>query len=304
MIQKWIRRWDEFWFAPVPLLNLAIFRIVFCFTLFAMYFSRHQDVKLFYTDIGFLPKSLAFQALPETFRPPWMLAFWPDSWVPWMHGLLVLILFLMALGAVNRSVTWIAVWLQLAFLFRNHSVSFGADQIGTIFLLYLALTNSSARLSVLSWWRERKGIAQDYGDLLTSVFYRMIQVQLCIVYVYSGMEKLKGMSWWDGTAVWSVLANSQMVIADFTWLRHLALAVVFISFSTILFELYFPVLVWFKALRKPFLLAGVFFHSGIGIVMALWSFAIVMISAYVLFLPEDVVQKRIDQIRLKLRRLQ
>jgi hypothetical protein len=175
-------------------------------------------------------------------------------------------------------------------LFRNYGVAFGVDQITSFFLMYLALTQADARLSVRSLWREQKNLPALSGGILTSVFYRLLQIQLCLIYIYSGMEKLKGQSWWDGTAVWSVLANSQMVIADFTWLRHVPFFIVLISFSTILFELYFPVLVWVPAVRRYLLMAGVLFHAGIGVMMALWAFAIVMISPYVLFVPEEAVQ--------------
>jgi len=303
MIQNLWQRWNLFWFGPVPLYNLAVFRILLCFNLVVMYLNRQGDVSLFYTDQGILPRSLAHAVLPEGFRPFAFYSFWPDRFEPWVHAFYVFLLILMGLGVVGRLFSLIAVFLHLAFLYRNYGVAFGADQIATTFLLYLALTQSYSRLSVLEWWKRKKSTAPIQEDLWTSVFYRMIQIQLCLVYVYSGMEKLKGMSWWDGTAVWSVLANSQMVIGDLTWMRHLPLLIVFISFTTILFEVYFPVLVWVKPLRKYFLMAGVLFHVGIGTVMALWSFAFLMISPYVLFLSEETVKATIEKLRARFRPL-
>lgn len=297
MMRNFWDRWNQFWFGPVSLYNLAVFRIVFCFTLFLMYLNRHRDVELFYTDTGILPKEISLQVLLEGFRPFAVYSFWPDSWVSWVHALYIFLLLLMALGALGRFLGLITVFLHLAFLFRNYGVAFGADQIASAFLLYLVLTRSHAKLSVLEWWRKKKGKSSLTQDMGTSIFYRMIQIQLCLIYVYSGMEKLKGMSWWDGTAVWSVLANSQMVIADFTWIRHFPLAVVFVSFTTILFEVYFPVLVWVRPLRKYFLMAGVLFHAGIGVVMALWTFAILMMSPYLLFLPESSLKAFMERLQ-------
>lgn len=296
MRQRLWQAWCRFWFDPVPLWNLALFRILFSSVMALMYFNRQRDVSLFFSNEGILPQSLALKILPPGMRPAFLLGFWSDAWMPWVHGFYILLLVLLALGVVSRWVGLAAIYLQLAFLFRNYSVAFGADQIGTIFLLYLALTQSDARLSLRSWWRRQSGRPELSGDLLTSVFYRFLQIQLCVIYVYSGMEKLKGGSWWDGTAVWSVFANSQMVIADLTWVRHLPLLVVLISFSTILFELYFPVLVWVRPLRKYFLAAGVLFHAGIGVVMALWSFALIMISPYLLFVEEATLLKWLKKI--------
>jgi hypothetical protein len=84
-----------------------------------------------------------------------------------------------------------------------------------------------------------------------------------------------------------------------TWMRHLPLLIVFISFSTILFEIYFPVLVWVKGLRKYLLIGGVLFHLGIGVVMALWSFAFLMMTPYLLFIPEAVTDSWLQKAKRK-----
>ncbi len=301
MIKKLWSYWEQFWFdGPVGLLNLAVFRIIFSGTLFVMYLSRQTDVDLFYTDQGILPKALSVQILPEGFRPPWQLTFWPDAWVGTVHLFFVLCLLMVFLGFFSRIFAWIAVYLHVSFLYRNYGVAFGVDQITSFFLVYLAFTQSDARLSVRSWWRQKKGKLPLGGDTLTTVFYRLIQLQLCVIYAYSGMEKLRGASWWDGTALWSVFANSQFVIADLTWMRHLPFLIVAISFSTILFEIYFPVLVWGKKSRPYVLAAGVLFHSGIAIVMALWSFAVVMLSPYVLFLSEEKLKIWLQTLQKKI----
>jgi hypothetical protein len=293
--QLW-QAWQRFWFAPVPLINLAVFRILLAGTMAAMYISRQFDVSLFYTDQGILPKALSLRVLPEAYRPFGILSFWSDPWVPWVHGFFVVLLLCLCLGIGGRLVALIAVFLHLAFVHRNYGIAFGADQVGGIFLIYLAFTRSQSRLSVRSLFHLKER-PEFQSDLLTSVFYRMVQIQLCVIYAYSGMEKLKGQTWWDGTALWSIFANPQMVIGDFLWLRHFPLLIVFLSFSTLLFEIYFPALVWVKAMKKPMLIAGLLFHAGIGIFMALWSFSLVMIAPYVLFLAPESVESILSSVK-------
>ena len=80
-----------------------------------------------------------------------------------------------------------------------------------------------------------------------------------------------------------------MVITDLKWTRHFPLFIVVSGFATILFEIYFPVLIWNQKTRKIVMVLGLFFHLGIGLVMALFSFAAVMLAPYLLFLqPEEL----------------
>lgn len=293
--------WQKFWFDPVDLLNIAVFRIILCGTLAAQDFGRQWDVGLFFTDQGILPKALSLKVLPESYRPFAILSFWSDTWVFAVHALLVFALLCVCLGVGGRLMGLLAAFLHLAFLHRNYGIAFGADQIGGIFLLYLALTKCQSRLSILRLCKPPSGSSAKSlsSGLLTPMFYRMVQIQLCVIYAYSGMEKLKGQTWWDGTALWSVLANPQMVVINLSWLRHLPFVIVILSFSTILFEIYFPVLVWVRSQRSRMLTMGVMFHSGIGLVMALWSFSLVMISPYVLFLEPGVLEMQLRKFLRK-----
>jgi hypothetical protein len=178
---------------------------------------------------------------------------------------------------------------------RNFSVAFGADLIGGIFLMLLAGTQSCERLSLQSFYRKRKIKAP---DLCTNVFFRLTQVQLGVIYFYTGIEKLRGGSWWDGTALWSIFANPQMVVVDMTWTRHVPLLISAITFSTILFEIYFPAVV-VSPWRRAVLVLGVAFHLGIGASMSLWGFAFVMLAPYILFLKEEETRDLLARLKMR-----
>lgn len=290
------KKHEEFWFQTRPLLNLAVMRILLCGSLFGLYFSRQWDLTKYYSEAGILPKALSLQIYLEYFRPVVSLSVWPDQYVPYVHGFLVFGLLLLALGIGNRFFNFLIWLISMAFLQRNFSVAFGADLIGNIFLLLLAGTQSCEKLSVLNLIK--KSSHQKESDLFTNTFYRLIQVQLCVIYVYTGIEKLKGGSWWDGTALWTVVANPQMVIFDMTWMRHLPYIIVLITFMTILFEIYFPFLVT-TAMRIPGLIFGFCFHIGIGFLMALWGFAVIMLAPYALFLTEAELKSLFYRLKLK-----
>jgi hypothetical protein len=273
--------------------------------MFSIYIPRQFDLDLFFTESGILPKALSSQVIPEFYRPATQLVFWPDSMVSLMHFFLLIGLFLILIGFGNRWVSALigifVIYLNQAFLQRNVSVMFGADQIGGIFLLYLALTDHSRYLSLQSFFKKRKQIGSEKSKgLLTPVFYRLIQVQLCVVYAYTGFEKLRGASWWDGTALWSVFANPQFVITDMTWTRNFPWLIVFVSFSTILFEIYFPIAVWIRPLRKYVLGFGVLFHTGIALIMALYGFALVMMAPYILFIEPLLLENFLNRLKMRI----
>jgi hypothetical protein len=258
-------------------------------TLFLMYVSRQFDLNTFYTNDGLLPESMARSVMPEFYRPPFTWAFWGDAYVFPAHTFLIVGLVLLSLGLGGRLLNALVWVVSIGFLQRNYALAFGADLIGNIFLFLMIGTQSCARLSVWHWLKPRAQAAS--CDFFTSVFYRMIQVQLCVIYMYTGFEKLKGMSWWDGTALWSVFANPQMVIVDLSFARHFPLLVVVPTFLTVLFESYFAVLIWIRKIRPGVMIFGVCFHFGIGLVMALFNFTCVMLAPYVLWMDPETVER-------------
>ena len=232
-----------------------------------------------------MPTNAAYDIMPDFYHPLFTWFFWSGSGVFWAHLALLFGLLALVFGLGGRFLV-AAVWiLDIGFLQRNYSLAFGADLIGAIFLLLMIGTQSCSELSILNVWRKKKKPAS--SDFFTPVFYRMIQIQLCVIYGYSGFEKLKGNSWWDGTALWTVFANGQMVIADLTWIRNFPLIIILVTFSTILFEVYFPALIWIRRLRPYLLFIGLGFHLAIGLSMALMNFALIMVSPYLLFVEES-----------------
>jgi len=301
-LQRCWKAWDEFWFAPRSLLNLAVFRILLMSAMASMYWSRLRDVNLYFSDQGILPKSDALQIYVDFYRPQFLLAAWPDSWTYSLHLCLVLGSIALALGLGGRILNLIVWLLHLAFFQRNFAIAFGADAIGGLFMFLMIGTQSCARLSLWNCLRAKiwRGSAPAVrSDLLTSVCYRLLQFQLVAIYMWTGLEKLKGASWWDGTALWTVLANPQMVVFDITWIRSIPLVVAIFTVTTLVFEIYFPALVLMPKVRKKLLAFGALFHLGIAFLMALWGFAIVMISPYILFMEEAWSEKAL--LRFKLR---
>lgn len=290
MIREGLWRWDAFWFAPQDLLGLAFMRVALCGTMLYMYSVRLFNLQYF-SESSWITKETSWMAMPELYRPPFMWTFWPDAWAPALHSLLVVFLFLLTLGIGGRvlmALTWVLV---MGFLQRNYSVNFGADVVCALFMFYMLFTNSCERLSVLNLRRHKEHFKK--SDFISSMMIRMLQFQICVIYGYTGWEKLKGGSWWDGTALWSVMANPQMTNFDFSFLRHTPWILPVVAYLTIIFEVYFPVMVAWPKTRYLWLVIGALFHAGIGIFMGLGPFATAMMSTYFLFIDPLILEQRI-----------
>jgi hypothetical protein len=295
-VKDLLKAWDTFWFGNKDVYPLALFRVILGLVLLTMYSVRHMSVSLFYFDSGILPRELIGHVLPPFYRPPIMWFPSSDIGAILLHSSFLVGLLVMVLGVFGRWFQVLLLGMHLMFIFRNPTVIYGADIITSFWLFYLCLSDSREYFSIWNIGRSVRNRTErkipQISSLLNSVSIRLIQLQLCIIYGYTGMEKLKGQPWWDGTALWNVMGNTQLALMDFSFLMNFPLLIIIGTYFTVVFEVYFPALIWPKKIRPWVLLAGVALHVGIALTMGLVFFSAVMLSAYVLFLEGDSVRFR------------
>lgn len=292
--------WNEFWFESNLAFNMDVFRRLVGFILFSCYLVRTADINLFYTEGGMLPISRVNDTMFMQGRYSLLLWFPSDAMVWACHILFLLALLGMSFGSVRKKLagvsiakisTVIAFILHISFMHRMLIIAYGVDLISVFFLFFLCF--SDLRTSSLAGENQ---VGSDVRSLMGSVAYRLAQLQLCLIYAFGGCEKLRGSHWWQGEAVWDMMANIQIARFDATWLAHFPSLIVIMTFAALIWEIYFPVLVWVKVLRPYVLLMGVIMHLTIMIAVDLPYFSLLMISTYVLFL-EPAQVTRLFKIR-------
>ena len=290
-----IENWDEFWFKPVDTISLSLFRFCFCSVLLVMYLIRFFDIRIFFYESGLMSSNSAKALHQFHTHKAFDFILSSDTLIYLCYLLFIIILFLMVLGVANRLLMAVAFVLHLVFLQRNPSILFGADVIATFWLFYLIFSNSNKQVRWIHYFlSKKKGLISDRtekGDWLNTISLRFIQIQLCIIYMFSGLEKLKGSSWWEGTAIWEALSFYDFALFDFSFLLSVPLLSSAIVVFTVLFEIYFPVLVWVPKLRKTLLILGLLFHLGIGLSLNIYFFSLIMLSAYILFIPAESLKR-------------
>jgi hypothetical protein len=239
------------------------------------------------------------------------------TWIAIIHVGILLCMLLFALGLWTPG-TGLVTWLgMLSYVNRASTTFFGMDTIMNVLVLYLTLAHLFARpgtaalsLDRLLWrWRKaRQGgtsISAVGGDTMSvsaNFAIRMMQIHFCIIYLGSGLSKLMGSAWWNGTAIWGTLANPEFSALHLkfyyemiTWLaRHRVLWELSMTGGaafTLALEIGFPFLVWNRRLRWLMVIGSVLLHTGIALFMGLVGFSLMMLALLVSFIPPSAVRQ-------------
>jgi hypothetical protein len=177
------------------------------------------------------------------------------------------------LGLFTRPAA-IATWfLHLAAVKSADLLSYGMDNLTTIGLFYLMLSPLPDHLSLDWQWRQSR---PKHRDLL-GFWRRLLQTHMCLIYFFSGIAKCLGLGWWNGTNLWRALTRPpfDLISADtlvrFKYLLPIAGVAVWVL------EIGYPFFIWQRRLRRPWLMAILLMHVGVGITMGMYLFASIMI---------------------------
>src|SRR5690606_4201704 len=111
-------------------------------------------------------------------------------------------------------------------------------------------------------------------------FRRILQLHLCIVYFFSGFEKLLGYNWHNGEAVWKALHLPYMKTAISQHVEKLGdypLVFIVAGWAVIFIEMAYPVFMNLSKTRTFWLVAAVLLHLGITVSLGLYFFSAMMI---------------------------
>jgi hypothetical protein len=271
------RGWCRFFFEADATDPMKVLRVLLGLLLLTAYSIRAFDHSFYYGANGVLDLEKMLEAFPMKYRWSFLIWFPGDLSLRICTGLLLLSLGTMTFGIFPRVSAFVAYVLHVSFMHRNMAIVYGLDMISAFLLFYLSFARTDTKPKKDSW-----------AAMLSSSALRLTQIQVCVIYAYSGWEKLKGLSWWKGEAIWAVVANTQIARWNMDWLAHLPLLISFATYATVLFEVYFPVLIWLRKWRPWVLGLGLMLHVGIGMVVFIPFFAALMVVTYASFLtPEE-----------------
>lgn len=299
--------WDRFWFAPSQPHTLAAMRILTGLMLFYTHFVLTLDLDAFLGKSAWVNQSTALLLNTDVNGARWAFSYlyYVDSpailWTAHVAALLVLAMF--TAGLFTRVTSVLAFIITLSYCHRLSGALFGLDQINLFLVMYLMLAPSGSLWSLDRWIATRRGIAPPLAPSTSAtVATRLLQLHLCIMYLFGGIDKARGELWWDGSAVWFAIANLEYQSLDLTWLVHQPWLVALLTHVTLFWEVFYPVLVWPKLTRPIFLAMAVAVHGGIALALGMKTFGLAMIIANLVFVSPVLVQRLAEAVSTRLER--
>jgi hypothetical protein len=207
-------------------------------------------------------------------------------------GVWIIATFLLLVGLWTRLAAIVTFAMVVSFANINDKINNAGDTIGGIIILYLMLCPCGAVWSLDRLWRR-------WRDGEATLLYvspwpiRLLFVQLIFIYFCNGVYKVVGETWRDGTSLYYVLGDCTLSRFSAAQLPLPLWLSMFLSWSVVVWEASFPVLVLHRWTRIVAVLFGVGFHLGIFATMELGFFVPYALCLYVPLFPWEWLSDRL-----------
>jgi hypothetical protein len=294
------RGWNKFWFTPADPLPCAVLRIGVGLLTIAHLLCLSGDLDRWYGKNALLTPAAVeqleqlsgeetryrFGALGRYAAPEINYHLWAAIAVAaaFTAGLLTPVSGALSLAAL------------LSFVHRVPQVAGHVEPVLAFLLFYLILAPSWARLSLdrLIFVRKKRPVpaVSPLVGIAANVGLKLIQVHLAMFVVMMGLTKLYGDAWWDGSAIWYSLAQTQSRPLDLSGIRNAGkygeYLINFWTLAIVYYELAFGVLIWPRVMRPLVLSLGVVVWVSLILATGQLLFALTMLIASAAFLATPV----------------
>ena len=301
--------WDGFWFTPSSPSTLSAIRVLAGAMLLYTHLVWSLGLVDFFGQNGWLPQDLMKEVYAMGSDPDGAGPLVGSGRLIWshfnyvhspnlmwaIHIVALVVFFFLTIGFFSRTMALLAFLFAVSYANRvTPGAYFGLDKINCMLALYLIVGPCGARYSVDRLWRLRRGNNEVPATSTANLAIRLIQVHMCIIYLFSGIGKLQGEPWVMGDASWLSFGMYEYQSLDMTWISRWPMLLNFMTHATVFWELSYCALVW-PALTRPWvLLMAVFVHLGIIIALGMPTFGLVMLIGNLAFVSPKMVRKVFD----------
>ena len=327
--------WNRFWFRRADPLPVCFMRLMAGMVIFYVFFNYSFGLHSYFGPDGWIDlESINNARHNMAYHSPttkWEQSMssqpvgrgWPvfsiffhtsnRQEVLWAHVVILTATFCFAIGLGTRVCGFIAWAEAISYVQRSPVTFFGMDNILVVLLFYLMLAPCGATLSVdrwlRKWWARRQGkpVPEVQPSMAANFVLRLLQLHFCFVYFAAGVSKLLGPAWWSGDAIWGTMVNysfspmnwpiyNGFVRAVAKYKAVYATLMILGAYGTIALEISFPFLIWQRRFRPWMICGSLLMHTGIGLVMGLSTFSLIMMCFVLCYFPPEAFHWFLDKL--------
>ncbi len=304
-MEAWGASWDRFWFTAREPHTLAAIRIA-CGAMLAYVHLIWASVLSDFMGVNaWMSAELVRSLHGEDWAWSWLWYTENPVWLGLHQLLAIAVSVMMMVGLFTRVAVPLAWWMTLMVCHRLTGALFGLDQMVVMLAMYLMISHCGSVWSVDAILRRRY---QDQGRLPdaswrawlwpapqatinNNLATRLIQLHLCVIYLFGGLSKMRGEMWFDGSAMWYTAVNYEYQSLDITWIGRWRFLVASLTAITIFWETFYIALIWPRLTRPIMLGVALLVHGGIAVALGMVTFGSIMIVANLAFIEPSLVRR-------------
>lgn len=296
-MDKALEAWDRFWFEKVSTATVALMRIAFGLLVTLWSISLFHDTWSFFSTTGIHPQ------IGPTARGSWTVFQLSDSRTVLTAALVVLLLagIAMTVGWHSRVASVLIFIGVMSFIRRDPYVFNNGDVLLKAIAFFMMFAPTSAAVSLSRYRKHRADFWQHPKRAAWPL--RLMQIQMSVIYVAAVWDKVRGVTWNDGTAVSYAQRLDDLVRFRLPgWITGSEPMANLFTFGTLAVELSLGILVWNKKLRPWVLLLGVGLHLGIDLTIRVGFFSYTILLLYLAFVSGPAAERFFSWLRGRARR--
>ena len=288
--------WNRFWFAPSQPLGLSLARAGVGLVLLLYWLSFLPNPLLWFGSEGLLPlKSWGIGTganIQEVYRLSLFLLGESPVYVWFLTIVGIASALAVMLGVGGRISVLIAWVMMLSAVHRLPMFTGLVEPLLTMALPYLVIGRSSDRFSLDAWLRSRQETPKVLKpSSLSTLSLRLLQLHLLFFYLVIVTSQMRLNTWWDGLAVWTMMAASERRMINWEFLGTYTYLLNVITYAIVIAQWAFILLIW-NRLTRPLVLAGsIVLWSAVLLISGMVEFSLMMMVLGAVFIEDDFWSK-------------
>ena len=283
--------WNRFWFTPSDPLPLGAMRVAVGGIALALVGSMSFSLLRLFGPNGFISVEMVktLYPVPNSYRWSYLDYATDAASLQGLHYFGVAVLLAYTLGLFTNVTKFLAPIVFLSYFHRGPMLTGVGEPIVAMLLVYLAVGPCGATLSLDAVRRRAKGgfalVPQTFTAMLS---IRLIQVHIVLIHFIMFCATLQdNVIWWNGTAVWWLIARPESSLLDMYGLYRYPYVINIWTTALILYYAAFAFFVWNRTARPALVVWSALTWASIALLTGLIPFCAAMFVGTWAFLSAD-----------------